>query len=210
MVHIPSNLMKTPFLPLPLRSLATTAACALLTASALAQVPAPGTPAPPAVPGSTPPAPAATPAPKPLNASEKNFIKSSGKSMHYLIQVATAGKTRVTDEKLTRFRDKTISDLNKAWSGLSKFATSRGETLAAELSGADKTDVERLAKLKDDKFVKQWIEDMAKEAKKLDKDFESAGRTMQDPDMKTFVGNYTPIVRTIFTAAEAAEKGLKK
>lgn len=194
--------MNTPFLPLPLRSLATTAACALLTASALAQAPAPapGTPATPPAPGAAP----ATAAPKPLGTNEKTFVKNASKSIFYLLELAKAGKTTITDVNLSRFRDSTITDLTKAWTEISKLATDRGEKIAGELAASEKSDIDRLGKMKEDKFSKQWLEDMTKEAKKLDKDFESTGKSTQDPDVKTFTSNYGPIVRGTFTGSEKA------
>ena len=202
--------MKSSFLPF----VATTAACGLLTVSALAQGTAPAAPGtvPPA-PGTAPAAPgtapAATPAPKPLGVSEKNFIKNAAKSINYQLELTKVAKTGVTDEKLAKVRDTVLRDLGKAWEGVKKVAAAGGETVATELTGGDKMDVERLGKLKDDKFAKQWLEDLTKEAKKLDRDFETASKTLQDPEIKTFAANYGPTVRSVFTSAESAEKGLK-
>lgn len=196
--------MKITFLPLTSRIFTTTAALALLTASALAQAPAPAAPGAPAA-----AAPTATPAPKPLNASEKGFIKNSGKAIYYLVQLAGTAKTTVTDEKLAKLRDTVAKDMNKAWEALSKVAKAQNETLVGELQGADKSTVERLGKQKDDKFVKAWLDELAKESKKLDRDFESASKTVLDPELKTFVANYSAVVRNVFTSSEAAEKGFK-
>ncbi len=140
---------------------------------------------------------------------EKSFVKNAGKSIYYQIQLAAAAKTTVTDEKLARLRDTVTKDLNKAWEGLSKIAKERGETLVGELQGADKSSIERLGKMKDDKFVKEWLGELAKESKKLDRDFEQGGKTFADPDMKTYVSNYGPSIRNVFTSSEAAEKAFK-
>jgi hypothetical protein len=201
--------MKTPSLQIPLRSLAITAACTFLTASAFAQAPAPGAPAAPGAAPAAPAtgAPAATPAPK-LGPMEKTFIKNAAKSIYYQLQLANAAKTTVTDQNLSRYRDSTIRDMTKAWDAVSKLGTSRGETVAGELTPADKGDVDRLAKMKEDKFTKQWLEDLSKESKRLDKEFESAGKTLQDADVKMFAINYGAIVRGVFTGAEGAEKAL--
>ncbi len=179
--------------------------------SVTAQTPAPGTPAVTTTPGAPAATPEATPPPKPFSPTEKNFIRNAAKSIYFQIQIATAAKNSFTDPKdsKVRLRDTTIKDLNKAWTGLSKIAQTRGETLTGELTGSDKTTVERLGKVKEDKFAKEWSEELAKESKKLDKDFESAVRTLQDTELKTFVSNYTPIVHNVFTSAEAAEKAEK-
>jgi hypothetical protein len=188
--------MKTTF-PLTLRICA---ASALLTVSALAQAPAPST--------AQPTAPAEKP--KPLSVTDKKFVKDTGQSLYYQIQLANAAKNAITDENLIRVRDGMIRDLNKAFEGLSKIAVAHGETLATELTGSDKSGVERLGKLKEDKFTKQWLEDLMKEAKRLDRNVEAAAKTVQDADLKTYITNYGPTVHVTLTAAEGAEKGLKK
>lgn len=194
--------MKLVFLPLSSLRLAATATCGLFAVSALAQDPAPGAPAAPA---------AAAPAARPLSPTEKNFIRNSGKALTYLVALAEAGKhSAVKEDKHVRFRDKAITDLKKALEGLKKTASERGETVETELAASEKSGIERLGKQKDERFVKQWIEEVANETKKLDRDFQSAERSLQDPDLKTFVSGYTPMVRTVFAAAETQEKELKK
>ena len=197
-------LMKS--LPIPARSLAIATLGAVLSASALAQAPAPAA----ATPGSTPTAPAATPAAKPLSPTEKNFVVKAGKSIAYQLQLANAAKTAVSDEKLAKLRDTTIKELNKAWEALTKIAAAHGETMSGELSAGDKSGIERMGKLKDEKFAKQWVEELNKESKKLDRDFETAAKTAQDPELKTFAANYGPMIHNVFTSSEAAEKVLKK
>ena len=193
--------MKIRFLPLFLRSFATASACAVMAVSALAQVPAPA----PVAPGTTP----ATPAAAPLGASDKSFIKNAGDSINYLTQMANTAKTLLTDARFTKTRDGLIKDLNKAWEAVGKIATAKGETLATDLSMADKTAVERLAKLKDERFAKDWADEMNREAKKLDKNFDSAARVLQDVDVKTFAANYGPLIRGVASATEKMEKDLK-
>jgi hypothetical protein len=191
--------MKFLFLPLSVRQLAATATLALFVSSGLAQNAAPGAPAAPAA------------AAKPLSPTEKNFIRNTGKSLNYLVALAEAGKNpAVKEDKHVKFRDKTITDLKKVSEGLKKTATERGETVEAELAATDKSGIERIGKMKDDRFLKQWLEELAKETKKLERDFQSAERSLQDPDMKTFVSNYTPMVRTVLAAAETQERELKK
>jgi hypothetical protein len=185
------------------RVFSTTAAFALLVASSFAQAPAP------AAPGTAPAVPAATPAPKPLSALEKGFIKNAGKSIYYQGQLAAAAKTAVTDEKLAGLRDTVTLDLNKAWEALTKIAQARGETIAGELQGGDKSSVERLGKQKNDKFVKMWLDELSKESKKLDRAFETGAKSIVDPELKDFVTNYGPAIHNVFTSSEAAEKAFK-
>jgi hypothetical protein len=197
--------MKIPSLPFPLRPLAICAGCTLLTASALAQAPAPGAPAAPGA------APAATPAPKPLAPMEKTFLKNGGKSIYYLLQTATVAKTTNANlsESAGKYRDGTIKDMTKTWEALKGVAKAHGETLPEELTGADKSDVDKLGKLKDERFAKQWLEDLIKEGKKLAKEFESAEKTAQADDLKMFIINYGSLVRGVATEGEKAQNAMK-
>lgn len=193
--------MKTTFPLIALRVLAGITVSASLLASTSAQIPAPVNPA----------TPAATPAPKPLSPTDKNFIKNAGNSLSYLTQLVAEGKHPAAgDEKMVKFRSKLTGELKKSWDGLNTVAAQRGETITGELSATDKTTVEKLGKMKEDKFLKEWLGEMAKEAKKLDKTFESASRTVQDPELKLYVANYTPFIRTIFASVESQENSVKK
>jgi len=188
----------------------------MLSASSFAQAPAPGaapSPAPgtPATTGTTPAAPgaaAATPAPKPLGPSEKGFLKNAAKSAAFQIALSKAAQP-ATDKSVAKVRDDAIKDLTKVLNKLTEVATGRGEKVETELQGMEKSDVERLGKAKEDKMGKEYIEAILKESKKLDRDFESAGKTLQDPDIVTVVRNYNQLVHGVFTASEGVDKAMK-
>ena len=189
-------------LSLPFRFLAISGACAVLTASAWAQAPAaPATPAP----GAAPAAPG-----KPLSPAEKNFVKNAGKSIVFLREVANSAKTVTLDKSVESYRDSVMKDMTKALEAIKKLGEAHGEVVPVDLAGSDKTSVERLGKLKDDKFTKQWIEELLKEGKKLAKDFESAEKTSQSEDVKMFAINYGPIARGVSSGGEKAQAALKK
>ena len=199
--------MKSKFLLLSPRFISAVAASALLSATVFAQAPA--TPAPKAAaPAATPPA---TPAekPKPLQNVDDTYVKAATKSMNYLIQLSNAAKTGLSDANLVRFRDTTAKDMATTLAQLTKIAEAHGTKLAIDVVGTDKVDLERLAKVKPDKFPKDWVEAVFKEAKRLDHETEVIAKTAQDPELKTFLPNYTPMIHNVFSTAEAAQKTLK-
>ena len=191
---------------MPSRFAAAAAALSILTAAALAQAPAPGGAVAPA---GTPPAPAAE-KPKPLSAPDKKFVTDAGKSLFYQLQLYAVAKTAITDPKAPAavFRDRTSGNVNKAMEAVKKFAQARGETLPTEVTGTEKSSVDRLGKLTDDKFVKPWVADLVKESKHLSLAFETASKSAQDPDLKTLAINYGPMIRTSVSSAEDLEKAL--
>ena len=200
---------------LPLRTLVTTAACALLTASSFAQAPAPGaapaTGTPPAT-GTTPAAPGAAGAPaatpKPLSTTEKSFLKNTAKSVLFQLELSKAVKT-VQDKTIAKVRDDALKGLGQVQGKVTEIATARGEKLDTELQGAEKADVERVGKAKEDKMGKEYIEAIMREAKKLDREFESASKTATDEEVKMLTINYKPRVHDVATEAEAADKAMK-
>lgn len=196
------------FLPVLSRSVAVVAVCALLGAAAFAQAPA--TPAPGAAP--------ATPAekPKPLASGDSTYVKNTLKSLTYQIQLADAAKSS-TDMSLTRLRDSTSKDLAEARDALTKIATAHGEKVVTEVTGTEKADLDRVTKAfaKPDKVdlnkpAKGWAAALARESKHLDHETELAGKTAQDAELKTFITNYGPSIRSAFTSVDALDKALKK
>jgi len=190
--------MKSTFLLLSSRLLSAATAGALLGATAFAQAPA--------APGSPPAAPAERP--KPLGYTDQTYVRNSAKSLFYLIQLANAAKA-VTDPNLTRLRDSTAQDLATALKGLTTIAEAHGEKVPTEVAGNDKFDLDRLAKVKPDKFPKEWVEALFKEIKHLHHDTELAATTAQDDDLKSFLTNYSPTINGVFSNAEAADKAAK-
>jgi hypothetical protein len=201
--------MKSPFLPVCSRSVVVIAACALFGATAFGQAPAT-----PAAPGATPAAPAEKP--KPLASGDSMYVRNSLKSLTYLSQVADAGKS-LTDMAQTRVRDEVSKSFAQARAALAKIADAHGEKAAADVTGPEKTDLDRVTKAfaKPDKIdpnkpAKEWAAALTKESKRLDEKTKEAEKTAQDADLKTFITNYGPSIRSAYTSADALEKQLTK
>jgi hypothetical protein len=206
--------MKSTFLPVLSHAVSIFAMAALLGGSALAQ-----TATPPAKAAATPaPGAPAAPAekPKPLPSGDETYVKNAIKGLNYLIQVANAAKD-LTDPKdpAARLKDTAVKDLTAALGKINKIAEEHALKAPTELVGAEKTDLDRLNKAfaKPDKIdpkkgLKEWAAEMVKQSKRLDHETELAGKTAQDADVKTFISNYGPSIRNVYTTAESTQKGL--
>jgi len=191
--------MKSVLPPVLSRSVVILAVGALLGATAFAQAPA--TPAPGAAP--------ATPAEKlkPLASSDSTYLKNALKSLAYQIQLADAGKA-LTDLNQARLRDETARDLAAARDALNKIATAHGEKVVTDVTGTDKIDLDRVTKSK--QLAKDWAAALAKESKRLDEKTKETEKMTQDAELKTFITNYGPSIRNVFTSSDALDKQLKK
>jgi hypothetical protein len=193
--------MKTQLLPGFPRIITSVAVAALCSASAFAQTPALSNPT--AAPGA-----AAAPA-QPLNNTDQTYLRTALRSLYYQLQLATAAKS-LGDLNLARLRDDTTKNLGAAMQSISKIAEAHGEKIPAEVTGSDKVDYDRVTKAKPDKLAKEFTDALAKEAKHLDHETALADKTVQDADLKTFVTNYGPSIRSTFTSADAQDKVQKK
>ena len=204
--------MKTIPAPAHLRLPLAAVLLALTSSAAFAQAPvAPA--ATPAV-GATTTAPGGTGAaekPKPLSPADKKFIKDSGKSIYFELQLADSAKTGATSDATKKFAEQVNTEMHKAWEALGALAKEKGETIPAELTGGDKGSAERLKKTKGDNFDKLFFREFMKEAKSLDRDFLSASKnTTGDADIKNFAVNYLAIVKGHVNDGEKAEKASQK
>ncbi len=178
---------------------------ALTSSAAFAQ--APVAPATTTAPGGT----GAAEKPKPLSPADKKFIKDSGKSIYFELQLVDLAKTGATVDSTKKFGELVNTEMHKAWDALGVIAKDKGETLPAELTGSDKGSAERLKKTKGDQFDKLFFREFLKEAKSLERDFLSASKnTTGDPDIKNFAVNYLAIVKGHVTDGDKAEKNVGK
>ena len=190
----------------PARSLAAAALLALASPAVFAQLPA-TTPATSL--GAT--APAGTPAAKPLSPADKKFVKDSGKSIYFELQLADTAKTGANSDVTKKFAEQVNTEMHKAWEALSALAKEKGETIPVELTGGDKGSAERLKKTKGENFDKLFYREFLKEAKSLDRDFLAASKSASgDADIKNFATNYLAIVKGHVTDGDKAEKASQK
>ena len=142
--------------------------------------------------------------PKPLAASDKKFIKDAGDSLYYVLKLADMGK-KSKDEGTKKVSDAINTDGNKIWEELATHAQKHDEKLPIDLSGSDKSSVERLGKVKEDKQDKPLLKELSKEVKKLAQTFETVGKSGQDADIKAFGEKWAAPLKTHLESADKAE-----
>jgi len=161
-----------------------------------------------AAPGTGAVAPAGSTAAKPklLGSADKKFIKDALTSIYFELQLA--GKVRTAkgkgSEPVKKIGVKLYADLNKAWGDFATVAQARGEKVPDELSGSDKTAIQRLTKLDAAAFDKEFLDLVGKESKKLVRDFEAGAKSIQDAEVKAAAEKWTPLLKRHAEQIEAA------
>lgn len=185
-------------------SLAAAALFALTGTAAFAQAPAAPTTTTP--PGSAPAAGAV----KGLSVPDKKFVHDTAKSFFYELNLSDSAKTGAKAEVTKKYTDGVNKDLYKAFEKLGEIAKAKGEVMPTELTGGDKGSAERLKKTKPDAFDKLFYREILKEAKGVERDFVTAAKSANDPEIKDFATNYLAIVKGHVTDGEKDEKEAAK
>lgn len=171
---------------------------------ALAQATTTGTTAPGGKPGTA----SATEKAKPIAPGDKKFVKDAADSLYYELALAEKTKIKGSTDTVKKLGEKLNDDLKKVWEELATFAQANNEKMPTELTGGDKSAAERLGKLDGDKFDKQLLSVLDREAKKLSRTFES--KSLQSPDLKKIAESYGPTLKSHVTEVEKAEKDASK
>ena len=180
-------------------------AAAFLAASSLAsaQNEAPA-PAPAAVAPATPAA-----KPKPLAEPEKKFVKDAAEAHLIEQKLTSVAKAAAKSEGAKSVGAKISGDLTKSWEEFATVAMAKGAQLMTEIKASDKASAERMGKLEGERFDKEFLKDMGRETKKTAKIFETASKSLKDPELKAFAEKWLPTLKTHADEVEKAEKALK-
>jgi putative membrane protein len=159
-------------------------------------------------PGGTPGAGATTEKAKPIAPADKKFVKDAGESIYYELALAEKTKVKAGTDAVKKLGEKLNQDLKKVWEEVATFAQANNEKMPTELSGGDKSAAERLGKLDGEKFDKQFLSLISKEAKKLARVFDA--KSLQSPELKKVAENYGATLKNHVTEIDRAEKEASK
>jgi predicted outer membrane protein len=164
--------------------------CVLAVASfAFAQEPAPATPPAPGTSSTT----ATADKSKALTSNDKAFLKKVLEGMYFEMSLTEKRKNENAKLEGTKtLAGKMSSDLQKIWGELA--AMFDPKEIPNELAGSDKTKAQRISKA-GDKYDKELLEVLEKETKQLEKAFESASKSSQNPTIKQVTNNWLPTIK---------------
>ena len=112
--------------------------------------------------------------------------------------------------KIQEFGDKMVKDHGKVNDELKHLISQKGATLPEDLNRREEREWEHLQKLSGKDFDKAYAGHMVKEHKKDIKEFETAAKDCQDPDLKAFAQKTLPILQQHEQMAEQMESSVKQ
>jgi putative membrane protein len=93
---------------------------------------------------------------------------------------------------------------------LKQLATQKGAMLPDQLSHKEQTEFDRMQKLSGKDFDKSYAERAVKDHKMVVKEFQSAAKDAQDPELKAFAEKTLPTLEHHTQMAEQMESSLKQ
>ena len=147
--------------------------------------------------------------PKPLGTAEKKFVKDALEGMFFVMDLVGKARTGARVEVTKTEGGALKADLDQVWAEVAGYASNNNEKIPTELAGGDKGKADRLGKA-GDKFDKEFYKLVNREVEKLQKTFESYGKSGQMADLKTIAGNWEPTLKGHVAKLDAAEKEVAK
>lgn len=189
----------------------------ILTASiACAQTTPPAAPTTPPVPpppgAEQKPADAKAEKVKPFSANDQKFAKKASEIVQWQLKISE--RARGLKEKqpaLAEWAGKKQKEFTDRWT---PFATMCGKygfsDVATDASKKEQSDLAKLNKVKDEKFVVEYLELFSKEAKSAFKDMENAPKMVQNAELKSWGETFATLLKTNAEEIEAKFKEEKK
>lgn len=184
-----------------------------LTSLALAQ--APVTPPAATPPAATPPA-TTTPAGKvkPLAQSDVKAVQVFAEALLFHMKMGEVAKNRKDkDAPLSEMGGKINGDAKAQWTPMVSIAQAHqmdGKNIPTDVTKSDKSNMDKLGKIKDDKYSVEFLDLFAKEAKRNAKSTESAAKGINDAELKTWGEGASKLIAAQADELEAAHKEAKK
>lgn len=149
---------------------------------------------------------------KPLSQGEKKFIKDAAEQM--ITEIHLVEITRHAgpgSESLKKSNEEINKQLGEAWGLLATIAQNhKFDVPKTDVTASEKTAIAKLKKLEGDKFDKAFLKALGKETKQTAQLFTAAQKSVQNPELKSFVETWAPTIASQHEAVEKAEEDAKK
>jgi putative membrane protein len=155
-----------------------------------------------------------------LAEADKKFIKDFAEQHQFELALVEKARGKemgaVRDNKpspiapsVSTLYKKLHSDLTSSWTEFATLAQGKKVEIPVGAKPADATEANNVAKLTGEKFDKEFVKVIGKEAKKTGTLLTNAGKSVRDPEVKAFIEKWSPAFKGHLAEADTAEKALK-
>ena len=141
--------------------------------------------------------------------ADEQFLKDAAAGGMMEVELGKIAADKAVNDQVKAFGRQMQQDHGKANDELKTLAANKGVQIPTALAGKPKRTVDRLSKLSNAEFDRQYIRTMIDDHKEDLKAFQREADKGKDPDVKQFASKYVPMVQNHLEMAQATGKQLK-
>jgi putative membrane protein len=141
--------------------------------------------------------------------ADEQFLKDAAAGGMMEVELGKIAADKAVNDQVKAFGRQMQQDHGKANDELKTLAASKGVQIPTALTGKHKRTVDRLSKLSNAEFDRQYMRTMIDDHKEDLKAFQREADKGKDPDVKQFASKYVPMIQNHLEMAQATGKQLK-
>jgi len=144
-----------------------------------------------------------------LSENDYRFLEKAARGGMEEVELGQLAEKKAASPAVRQFGERMVTDHGKLNNQLKQLASQKGATVPTSLSHHENSTVEHLQNENGVKFDQSYAKDMVKDHKHDIKEFQSAAKSVQDPDLRAFVQSAVPILQDHLNMAENMENSVK-
>ena len=144
-----------------------------------------------------------------LSRSDRKFVEEAAQGGMAEVELGKLAEQHAASDRVKQFGRKMTTDHQKANEQLKKIAAAKGINLPADMSSGDRREFDKLQKKTGADFDREYMKDMVSDHKKDMKDFQSAAKSAEDPEIKNFASSTLPTLQQHLEMAQSTEAATK-
>jgi putative membrane protein len=141
--------------------------------------------------------------------ADEQFLKDAAAGGMMEVELGKIAADKAVNDQVKAFGRQMQQDHGKANDELKTLAANKGVQIPTALAGKHKRTVDRLSKLSNAEFDRQYMRTMIDDHKEDLKAFQREADKGKDPDVKQFASKYVPMIQNHLEMAQATGKQLK-
>jgi putative membrane protein len=137
-----------------------------------------------------------------VTAADKKFVRDAAEGGLAEVELGKLATEKASSEEVKKFGQRMQDDHSKANDELKQLASSKGISVAEELSAKDKALKDRLSNLSGAQFDKVYMNNMVSDHKKDVAEFAKESKSGNDSDVKQFAEKTLPTLKDHLKEAE--------
>ena len=144
-----------------------------------------------------------------LSHKDFKFLTEAARGGMEEVQLGQMAQQKAANPAVRSFGERMVADHTKANDELRQLASQKGATLPTQVSHLENFTIDHLQKLNGADFDQAYAKDMVKDHRKDVRDFESAAKSLTDPDLRAWAQKTLAVLQQHLRMAENLEATVK-